>query len=145
MIGTGSAKPVVSRMIWSNLPFFSIREMMAFSPVSRTVQHRQPLARSSHSSTRASCPATEIDLAETRKRSRRQLTGLRIGVGRDGLGRSGVGLTLDVVGLAELIHDDGDLAAMLGCEDVIEKSTFACTEVTCEDGERHFGCGGYVY
>lgn len=63
MMGAGSASPVVSSTIWSNLPFLSMSDWMAFSPVSRTEQQRQPLFSSSHSSTRASSVETEMALS----------------------------------------------------------------------------------
>lgn len=63
MMGAGSARPVVSSTIWSNRPFFSMSARIAFNPVSRTEQHRQPLLSSSHSSTSASSVWTEMALA----------------------------------------------------------------------------------
>lgn len=67
MMGAGSASPVVSSTIWSNLPFLSMSDWMALSPVSRTEQQRQPLFNSSHSSTKASSVETEMALSMRRE------------------------------------------------------------------------------
>lgn len=69
MMGVGSASPVVSRTIWSKRPFFSMRLWIASIPVSRTEQQMQPLSRSSHSSTRESSCATEMDFAASHSKS----------------------------------------------------------------------------
>ena len=45
-MGPGSASPVVSRRIQSNLPFFCIKVSIALTPLSFTEQHRQPFLNS---------------------------------------------------------------------------------------------------
>ena len=139
MMGAGSASPVVSRTIWSNRPFFSMRLRIAVRPVSRTEQHRQPLLSSSHSSTRASSDCTEMALAVERQRegkvSEEDEVGETAGSRRAREGRR----TLDIARVAKLVHDDGDAAAVLLFEDVVEEGALARAEVACDDGHGHLG------
>jgi len=58
--------------------------------------------------------------------------------GERGRAREG-GRTLDVARVAKLVHDDGDAAAVLLLEDVVEEGALARAEVAGDDGHGHLG------
>lgn len=46
--------------------------------------------------------------------------------------------TLNIARVPELVHDDGNLPAMLLCQDVVQQGGFARAQIPCDDGQGDF-------